>query len=588
MQRQDVRREDRELVLTDVVNFSPYAEQSADEQAASIFNDFNRGVETSCFSESLIRGQWINPGEFLLGHRNKRAELARFNPKYNTARVLFSKSPIVTTEVLGAHKQTDLFYGAYGSYVLNVPVGHVAKAWSGTQPKMYGPGPHVIHDATFRFDKTNGLVDLTNTPYIRHETIHIVRVPAGKMAAVWLGQTPMLLEARDTPYVFNSPYFSINKQGDDYFLDATSRCIIHGSIKRLMPHTCEVAITYNNGNLEVVEPRSDNKPTIINSAPHEVSRNFLNTGIQTLVFPSEETKKQRKRDNPAASTDEVAYEIFTTKDSLKVGVKLLVAYRIAHPQQALSRLTSQQGILDHIENLATVDMGKAIQQSSSQEFLCFYQNRPVGQGVTFVADSQGAPVMHIQDMVKQQLSDDLQEYGIELVRLNIETPKIIDPNLATKMSEQAQKTAETSQKQATLQQEYEIAQRRAQQEANVNNIKLQQANEALLTQAEAKLKAAELDARALLVKAEANKQAAVKEGEQYQMNPALLELAKLRLQMEALSKAQLVPPQMATLMTSGMAGMPMTFFSGSPQQMPVSAARAVQHQPDAAEARHKL
>ena len=45
---------------------------------------------------------------------------------------------------------------------------------------------------------------------------------------------------------------------------------------------------------------------------------FLSTGIQTLVFPSEEMLNQRKKENKNASDDEINYEIFTTKDSLKV------------------------------------------------------------------------------------------------------------------------------------------------------------------------------------------------------------------------------------------------------------------------------
>jgi len=76
--------------------------------------------------------------------------------------------------------------------------------------------------------------------------------------------------------------------------------------------------------------------------------------------------KNRKADNPHADPAVLSYEVFITKDSLKVGVKLLVAYQILDPLMALTMLRDEEGLLRHVENLAVTDMGKAIQQSSSQ------------------------------------------------------------------------------------------------------------------------------------------------------------------------------------------------------------------------------
>ena len=77
-----------------------------------------------------------------------------------------------------------------------------------------------------------------------------MRIPRGKLAKVWMGSEPYLLPSREEPYVFKSPYFSIQPIEDNvYFEDACAPIIIHGPIKRLIPKTGEVAITYNNGNL---------------------------------------------------------------------------------------------------------------------------------------------------------------------------------------------------------------------------------------------------------------------------------------------------------------------------------------------------
>lgn len=116
-------------------------------------------------------------------------------------------------------------------------------------------------------------------------------------------------------------------------------------------------------------------------------------------------------------------------------MKLLVAYQIVDPLMALTVLRDEEGILKHIENLAVTDMGKAIQQSSSQEFLSFYQTQPKkGEPNPFTNPN---PILHYQDIVKRQLADDLKDYGISLIRLNIETPKIMDPEISKSMEKQS-------------------------------------------------------------------------------------------------------------------------------------------------------
>ncbi len=539
-----VQRAERELA--DVVITSTLYDRNSNTQALNIQREFNKNVKEnqSCFTTSLIRGQYISRDEFLIGHRNKTPEIVTFHPSKNIARVLKPFDSSFVSEIIGIVKQTDPIYGAHGSYVLNVPMGKYAKAYSGNRPLIFGEGPHVIHDQNFRIEKQNNAIPFVNQDniYINHGTLHILRVPAGEIATVWIGSIPLLLESRPYPYVFDTPLFRLEKNGDKYFHKATQKVIIHGSLKRIMPHTSEVAITYNNGILQIIHPQPDTGPTVIDSPTHAFC-DFLSTGIQTLQFPSETTKRARRGENARASNDEINYDIFSTRDSLKVGVKLLVAYRISDPEKALRHLNDTAGILDHIENVATVDMGKAIQQCSSQEFLCFYQTKPT----TPTAQSQNAnipsapPLQHFQDIVKDQLSHDLREYGIELVRLNIETPKIMDTDIAKKMSEQSLRTAEAAAQQAVLQQKYDIETQEAERTAKARDIAQTQVNGATISQAQARLQAAEIDARAVIVQAEAKQKAAMLEGEIYLKNPALLELALLKEKMHGIAQAKILP-----------------------------------------------
>ncbi len=545
-----------EMPLDAILIHSTLSDPDPVQQADNIINAFNKNVREgeSCFTTTLIsaRGQWIDRDEFLLGHRNRTPELTGFVGSRFIARKL-TMSPSVTTEVTSKHKQTDLFYGAHGSFVLNVPIGQYAKAWSGNTPMIFAPGSHVVHDQNFKFNPQNGLVPQSDM-HISHGTINIIRVPAGKIAKVWIGTTPLLLESRDEPYVFNNALFKIEKNTQqELFFEATTHYLLHGSIKRLMPSTGEVAITYNNGHLQIIGPREDNEPTIINSPNHFLSQ-FLNTQTRTLVFSHLHNVKGQEKSNEKL--------IFRTKDSLQVSVNLMVVFDIVDPELALKTLGSERNIIDHIENIASVDMGMVVQQCSSSDFLRSAQTKPLGKrekgkehGDTY------------QDEVRQKLAEDLREIGIRLVRLNFETPKILDAQIAKEMEQQAVVTAQANTKQSVLEINTEIAKKEAAQKAGVKAIEQEQVNATIVSKAHAELEAAKLRAEAIEIEARARRNAALMEGERYIENPKLFDIKMAEIQADAFSKAQFLPPQMASILMQGFGGaMPLTLFGNNATQ----------------------
>ncbi len=568
--------------LEDIVIQSTLNDLSSDELARAIMQQFNSRVRPgeSAFSDSWVRGEVVPRGQFVLGHCNEVPELKLYTG-YPIARAL-NAAPSVKAEIIRNVKISDPLYGAHGSFVLNVPVGKYAKAWTGNQPLLFGPGVHVIHDTNFRFDPEHGFVS-QNEHFISHGNYKILRIPVGKIATITLNNVPQLLEGRSEPYFYNTPYFSlIMKSEQEYYHSAAERLIQHGPIKRVMPQTSEVAISYDKGQLHVIRPGV----TIIDSPTHYVQPEFVSTALRTLQFPSEETKEARRAENAKASTDEVNYEIFTTKDSLKVGVKIMVAYQIEDPEKALRSLGNLKGIMDHIENCANVDMGKAVQQCSSQEFLASYQNKPSLKGKEESADAV-PPLKHFQDSVRDMLAHDLSDYGIKLVRFNIETPKIINPTIASEMEKQSILAATANAKQSTLGQEYEIQTQQARREAETKNIGLQQANQAKLSSAEADLEASKKRAEAIVVEAEAQRKARAMLGTQYQEHPELLQLELAKLQAEMFKSAQIyvTPEQMQSMMQSmmglqtlpmGYAQQPFAMFGASAQQRRAAAANVVQ------------
>ncbi|EKD73418.1 MAG: hypothetical protein ACD_45C00321G0001 [uncultured bacterium] len=530
----------KEKKLSDVVTSSTLANEDFTTQTANIVNAFNKNVTQSCFVTSMIRGERLNPGEVLLGHRNQTPELALFNNQKIALESIIT-GPNTILERTGKHKINSPFYGAHGSYVVNVPRGQYAKAMLGNKPILLDEGPHVIHDPLFSFDPRKDLIKQAS-PYIQHGTIYILRVPAGSIAKIWIGSTPYLLEARDAPYVFNTPLFKLDskktqdkedkeeKEEEALFENAAEKSITHGSLKRIIPRTGEVAITYNQGELTIID-----KPILITSPMHNVD-SFLDINTKTLLLPSEGTKTLRLKENPKATPDEIAYEIFQTADRLIIGVKLCVVYHIHDAKTAIKRL-GKAGIVPHIESLATADMANAIQQSNSSTYLSSYSNKP---NLPHDEQKASAPSLFstIQDGVRDKLAKHLDEYGITLVQLRFETPKIMNTEIGKKMEEQSLLTAQTHTKKTLIDQQTDLATKQADQEAQVQAIVQKQKNESLVSAATAKLNAAKIEAKALLEMEKAKQQAGLLQARVLKQSRETFQLELARIQAEGLRNAR--------------------------------------------------
>jgi len=350
-----------------------------------------------------------------------------------------------------------------------------------------------------------------------------------------------------------------------YMEDMNTRFFRHGNLTYVMPRTGEVAQAYNCGKLEIIFPPKDGRPIELDAATYDVNPVFLSTTMQTLIFPS--PQQQRKRKEEKANPAEIPYEVVMTSDSLKVGVKLLVAYQIADPYLALSQI-NREDIERHIESVADADMTRAIQQCTSQQFLSSYRTGPKTD------TASRATAKTIQDEVRDHLAVDLEKYGIKLIRMNFEEAKVLNSQILDQLQQQALSTAQTNAQAAIIQQQYDIARKKAEQEAEVARIKQEQANqnvvnqaraqgEAVKAQAEAELTAAErraktkiteaeAEAKAILVKAEAQQKAAELTAQVLQKYPAALCLEVAKLQSAAWDRVTLIatPNDVAKMLNS--------------------------------------
>lgn len=495
--------------LEQIIQASTLYDHDPLEQNRKIIEAFNAGNKEDISVESVAFGKRIDQNEFRLVHRNNVPQLIPYTYYPRRLGVYYTG---VTREI-GVYQQTDLVIGAHGRFVVNVPQGKLAKAWLGTnEPVLLGAGPHVIRHPNFRMED-HPLVSLSEA-YISHGNFKILRVPRGKIAKIWLGSTPMILESSPEPYIFNDPTFKIvyNQLANnqiEYFTNASDRYIEHGSIKRLLPRTGEVAITYNNGKLNVVE--ASDKPVTIDD-PTFIVDGFQQTAAQTLVFPSKKTQEDRRKENPR-ELDNINYEEFRTSDGLPIGVNLLVVYEIFDPKITLTRL-KKDDIINHIENIVVADMGRVIQSCSSSDFQKTSQTTAkdatkLENNAIFQTQSTPTFYAHLQDEVKNKLADDLKDWGIRLVRLNIETPKILDKTIADEMSKNSLVTAKTRADASTLGLDYTIKQQRANQEAEKKRIEMERERENKILQAEGDAKSVTIGAQAALdaarLRAEAEK-----------------------------------------------------------------------------------
>jgi len=576
-----------------VINSTLYHENSV-TQMNKIVSEFNMRDGSIVVKSSF--GKRIQPNEFRLVSLNQECEIVPPTLYPMRKRVYVNINNKV--EELGICKQTDLFIGNYGSYIVNVPLGKIALAWKGNNPIFLGPGPHVIHDQNLKRITEQNLVDY-NSQHIIHGTFniirvdpnycatirigtvpyfltpndkpyvfdHIVQVPQGKIAKVWVSSTKaLLLEANSKPYVFNDRTFKFDKKNDnELFEDATNNIILHGSIKRLLPKTGQVAVTYNAGKLITFKSTDDGKPICI-TADNHVFDNFITTNIQTIQFPSENTKMKRKRDDKNINADDDNYDVFRTSDGLPIGVKLLVIYEINRPELTLAKL-NPNAITPHIEHIVTADMGLVIQNCSSTDFL------KSNQSATQINEKKDVFSMfyeELQTRVFNKLKEDFDSYGINLVRLSIETPKILDQMISKKMAEFSLINSESRAKESAMERNFNIAKQQATQEATTKQIQQDQENQNKISKAQAEFQSAKLEADGTLVKAEASikvqeRQIEIskKRAELFDKHPGLLqfELAQVNAKSMEGIKSMIISPEIA----KGLFGMP--FIQRSIEQL---------------------
>lgn len=472
----------------------------------------------------LFKCRFVKTDEFRLVEFNGIPELVPFSAVAQRRKKILNFTDSGST--IGIFKQASALIGSNGHYVVNVPPGQFAKIYNGARARLLGSGQHVIITNNFQFNPATDLVN-QNTAYIQHNNIHVMRVPPGKIAIVNIDNVSYFLESRKDPYVFKTLQFDIIKPANNQlFHDANAKVLRAGNAIRIIPDIGEIGVVNTGGKYKFLEPGSEQNGPIIQDIGNGRFDGFMSKNFENVQFPSAETRAQHLA--MGVSEEECNFHLFYTGDSVPVGVRFFVSYKITNPELALESLKFND-IKRHIECVVNADMGNAIKQTSNQNLLSSNLSQPLD-------DSAGTTINynHWQDLVKSKLKTDLAEFGIELIRLNIDEAKILNPKIEQQMSQQAITVAEAHARKLALQVNLDIGTQEAAQRRTLALQKQKTDGELLKLDATSKLEAAEIDAKAMEIRNEVELGKQRGQAEVLRSSPEAMLLAFLNKFVEAL------------------------------------------------------
>ena len=341
--------------------------------------------------------------------------------------------------------------------------------------------------------------EITEKGHIGYGDRHLVIVNSTDCAKVNIEGENILLAAG--AYVIRSNNFTHIAN-----VPQSTSYIEHGDLLRIIPPPNTVAV-YNIGSEQHIFPDKGSDSNLTNKDQAGI---IDKDGIREIRSPNVKFVTFLKTDliNKNYPTEKEQFTYYT-KDSVQVGVKLFVAYRITDPKLAIDKL-GPTGIDGHIEHVTHVDMARAGQETSLQGIQSSSDLKiDAVQGTSQSENDANPPAYHQiylstwQESVKKQLEKDLKEYGIQLVRLNIEEINILNKDVENEMGKQAVEVAKANADLAAIKMQREVALQKAHSDSAVARLNAQQDAETNLILAENKKNVAELDKETTHINAQA-------------------------------------------------------------------------------------
>jgi hypothetical protein len=403
-------------------------EDNPERLAARIVEQFNKpNTGPKALTQTSVLtfpwGKRIAKYEFLLAHHNFQPELATHSPYlWTTTSSLFDWS--FNSEIIGIYNLSQRTFNAYNRYVLHVQANEYVKAIKNGKYVIFNQGTHVFSATSFIFNPETDVVKKSEN-HIEHGDIHILRVPAGKLAKVEKDSGARFFKARSQPYFFQDPNFKF-----DGYVDETEKYIAYKSLKYIMPGVNEAAVIFHEGVVELRPARGDGKPIILSLATDSFE-GFVSTVAQTLQFPSAEAIAKKREDKNSNPDEDINYSYFVTADSFKVGIKVSIDYVVSNPVLTLKQGIKIPKITEYIETLIRMKLTSRLKQYHWRNFLNSTNAQPLGTSnsadLGMTADPASTNSMNtIEESLTWALATELSKVGIEFKGMAFDIRNIFD------------------------------------------------------------------------------------------------------------------------------------------------------------------
>lgn len=284
------------------------------------------------------------------------------------------------------------------------------------------------------------------------------------------GEVVLLTQGK---HIINSATFRFQR-----FVNFQNQVTDLASLKVIRVETGSVGYVYRSGKLEILQPG------LHLVSPPDRYGNILTTQQQTLTLP------------------ETVHE---SSDYVPLLVKADVFYCIKDPLKALTRI---RDIIRQVRETSIAAVASIIRTSSLSDIAggtstVSYKRKNERKG-----EASAPPFyQHVHDAFMQELHDHvLEDWGIEIGNIRIESLKINDRKLAKDISQQAVEMSKADVRYKMLQKQTDIVTVESGNEAN--KMRIVSEAKAAMTRVNA-----EAEAQALLIIAKAQKEAKIMQGE---------------------------------------------------------------------------
>jgi len=399
-----------------------------------------------------------------------------------------------------------------------VKEGDVALSWYGDEPLIYGPGRHFLLEPTNSYVETKTLI---NERIIQHGPYHIICVKLGEVGIGVDLKTGLPVILSVGTHVLKSDTFKFES-----FSKLVDKVTKIGELLLARVEIGFIGFGYrSDGELMIMQPG------LHLISPPDRFHSQLSMQVQIVQLPN---------------------AVHESKDYVQIAVTSAVYYNIIDPRKALIEVG--EDLREQIRDIAVAALQQIIRSSTLVDIAGTSKVTYTQKDSKKEVEGEHDFYAKIHEQFMEELHDHvLEDWGIDINNIRIESLRIHDKNLAKSIANQAIQVSELEAKHMMLEKETEIIKVEANNKAEEMRIRVEADAFAIRTKSQA-------EADAVIQNAKAEKEANILRGEgekQYAVDVREsglgAELAKLHIHAKAIgTQNQIVyVPHLPSMMERG-------------------------------------